>query len=182
MKRLIFLLFFFILFGFLSAQNKFSFIYLPDTHLEPDSAILANFDRIVKKVNKLKPDFVITGGDMIYTAKNGDDKKAENLFDLMDEKFRMFNMPLYYTMGNHEVVGILPNSGIDKSHPKWGKRLYQKKYGNRFQCFTQFGYKFFLLDGITILEDKMNYVLGVDAVQMEWIKNELKQTTKTTQI
>ena len=179
MKRALFLLVLFVQFGLTSAQKKFSFIYLPDIHLEPDSAILANFERIVKKVNKLDPDFVITGGDMIYTAKNTNDKNAERLFDLMDEKFKTFKMPVHLTMGNHEVVGILPNSGIDNSHPKWGKRLYQKRYGNRYQSFTKYGYKFFLLDGITILQEKMNYGLGVDSVQIEWIKNELSETDKS---
>lgn len=168
--------------GLISGQNKFSFIFLPDIHLEPDSAVLENFNRIVKKVNKIKPDFIITGGDMIYTAKNVDDKKAEVLFNLMDEKFMDFKMPLYYTMGNHELVGIMPNSGIEKSHPKWGKRLYQQRYGARYKSFTKSGWNFFLLDGIKILEKEMNYGLGVDSTQMDWIKDELGKTDKLTPI
>lgn len=182
MKRSLFLLILIVQISFLSGQHKFSFVYLPDIHLEPDSAVENNFDRIIKMVNKLKPDFVITGGDMIYTAKNVDDKKAEKLFGLMDNKLAKFKMPVYYTMGNHEVVGILPNSGIDDSHPKWGKRLYEQRYGKRFKTFSDFGWKFFLLDGIKILKKEMNYGLGIDSVQIEWIKNELKMTDKNVPI
>jgi len=182
MKKVIFLLIFIFQISLLFGQNNFSFAFLPDIHLEPDSAVEANLDRIIKKVNKLKPDFVITGGDMIYTAKNVDNIKAKKLFDLMDDKFRKFKMPLYYTMGNHEVVGILPNSGIDNSHPQWGKRMYEVRYGQRYKTFDNLGWKFFLLDGIKILKKEMNYTQGVDSVQIEWLKETLLSTDKSTPI
>jgi len=176
MKRAFLLLIFIFQISLLFGQNSFSFVFLPDIHLEPDSAVEVNLDRVIKKINKLKPDFLITGGDMIYTAKNGDDKKAKKLFDLMDEKFTKFKMPIYYTMGNHEVVGILPNCGIDSSHPQWGKRMYEERYGKRYKSFVNSGWKFFLLDGIKIREKEMDYTTGVDSMQIEWLKYELLQT------
>ena len=175
-KRALFFLILISQISLLSGQNNFSFVFLPDIHLEPDSAIEDNLNRIIKKVNKLKPDFVITGGDMIYTAKNVDNIKAKQLFDLMDDKFSKFKIPLYYTMGNHEVVGILPNSGIDSSHPQWGKGMYEERYGQRYKSFVNSGWKFFLLDGIKIREKKMDYTSGVDSIQIEWLKYELLQT------
>ena len=182
MKRIFLLLFFIFQINLLFGQNNFSFVFLPDVHLEPDSAVEANLDRVIKKINKLKPDFLITGGDMIYTAKNVDDKKAKKLFDLMDKKFTKFKMPIYYTMGNHEVVGILPNSGIDSSHPQWGKGMYEERYGQRYKSFANSGWKFFLLDGIKIQEKEMNYTAGVDSIQIEWLKHELLQTDSNTPI
>jgi predicted MPP superfamily phosphohydrolase len=98
----------------LSAQN-FSFVYLPDIHLRPDSAVMAGFAQMTSRVNRLHPDFVLTGGDMIYTAKTVNGQKAAILFDLMDKEFRMFKMPVRMTMGNHENVGITAESGIDKT-------------------------------------------------------------------
>ena len=151
MKKLLLLLIFVLQIGLLIGQNDFSFVFLPDTHLRPDSAIEANFDNIVMKINKLHPDFVIAGGDMIYTAKNVDEEKAKVLFDLMDTKFRQFDMPVYYTMGNHEIVGVLAESGMEISDPMWGKGMYEKLYGKRYQSFIYSGWKFFLLDGIKIL-------------------------------
>ena len=160
----------------LSGQNKFSFVFLPDLHLQPDSAIEADFNRLAKQINKIHPDFILAGGDMIYTAKNGDEKKARMLFDFMDTELKKFKMPVYLTMGNHEVVGILPNSDIESSHPQWGKRMYEQRYGKRYKTFEYSGWKFFLLDGIKIQEEKMNYTSGVDSEQMDWIKNELENT------
>ena len=163
-----------------SCRNEFSFVFLPDIHLNPDSLVERNFDNLTSSVNKLKPDFIITGGDMIYTAKNLDDRKAAALFGFMDRKFRDFRMPVYYTMGNHETVGILEESGMDISHPMWGKGMYEKLYGKRYYSFTYDGWKFFILDGIKVLEKERNYTQGVDSLQVEWIKDELMSTGEST--
>ena len=163
-------------------QNDFSFIFLPDVHLRSDSATEANFDILVKQINNLKPDFIITGGDMIYAAKNVDEKKAEVLFDFMKTEFHKLNMPVYYTMGNHEIAGVLAESGMEISHPLWGKGMYEKLYGKRYQSFIHSGWKFFLLDGIKILEKERNYTQGVDSVQLDWLKNELLLTDKNTPV
>lgn len=163
---------------FLHAQKNFSFVYLPDIHLQPDSAIVAGFEQLADQVNKLHPDFVLTGGDMIYTAKNVDDGKAEILFDLMDREFKRFKMPVYLTMGNHENVGITVESGIDKTNPMWGKNMYESRYTKRYYTFMYNGWKFFILDDIKILEKEKNYTQGVDSVQMEWIRKELDMTEK----
>jgi len=178
MKRVLFILVFILQVISLLGQANFSFVFLPDTHLRPDSLIEKNFDAVTEKINSLDPDFLMLGGDMIYTAKNGDEKKAQMLFDFMDKKFKDFKMPFYYTMGNHEVVGILPNSGIDSSDPAWGKGLYEKRYCKRYYSFEKYGWKFFVLDGIKILKKEMNYTSGVDSVQIAWIKKELSSVDK----
>jgi len=180
MNKLILFLIFIIQITLVSCRNEFSFIFLPDIHLRPDSLVEKSFDIMVRQVNNLHPDFIITGGDMIYTAKNLDEKKAGHLFDFMDHKFREFKMPVYYTMGNHETVGILAESGMDVSHPMWGKGMYEKLYGKRFYSFTHSGWKFFILDGIKVLEKERNYTQEVDSIQIEWLRNELISTEKST--
>lgn len=166
----------------LIGQNDFSFAYLPDLHIRPDSAVIDRFEQLAIKLNTLQPDFVLTGGDMIYTAKSVDDKKASALFDLMDEEFKLLRMPIYLTMGNHETVGITAESGIDKSNPMWGKRMYEKRYTNRYYSLNYESWRFFILDGIEILEKEKNYTLGVDSVQMGWIKDELLKMDKDSPI
>jgi len=68
------------------------------------------------------------------------------------------------------------------SHSLWGKGMYEKLYGNRYKSFTHSGWKFFLLDGIKILESERNYSQGVDSVQIEWLINEVKLTDKNTPV
>jgi predicted MPP superfamily phosphohydrolase len=182
MKKIIAFLTFSLIIITVSAQKNFSFVFLPDLHLQPDSVIIASFERLTKQVNKLHPDFVLTGGDMIYTAKNVNDKKAEVLFDLMDKEFRRFKMPVFMTMGNHEQVGITQESGIDKTNPNWGKKMYEKRYLKRYYTFNYGDWKFFVLDGIKILEKEKDYTQGVDSIQIKWIRNELQSTNKNTPI
>ena len=182
MKRIKFCLILVLQVTLLFGQKKFSFVYLPDIHLQDDSAVLAGFRQLAGQVNRLRPDFVLTGGDMIYTAKNVDDKKAEELFELMDTEFRRFKMPVYLTMGNHENVGITEESGIDKTNPMWGKKMFESRYSKRYYTFEYNEWKFFILDGIKILEKEKNYTQGVDSVQMEWIRRELITTDKSVPV
>lgn len=182
MKRKLLSLFLLIQVAILFGQNDFTFAFLPDMHLRPDSAVLDKFLRLSTELNTLHPDFILTGGDMIYTAKNVDDKKATMLFDLMDKELEKFQMPVYLTMGNHETVGITGESGIDSSNPMWGKRMYEKRYNSRYYTFNYEGWRFFVLDGIKIREKERNYTSGVDSLQIDWIRNELGNTPSETPI
>lgn len=76
MKQVIFIIIFILQFTVGESQNKFSFVFLPDLQLHQDSAIEDNFNRLEKQINELNHDFIITRGDMIYTAIKGDEKKA----------------------------------------------------------------------------------------------------------
>jgi Icc protein len=182
MIRLIFCLLLILKITFLNSQGNFSFVYLPDIHLQPDSDKLLKFEHLAAGINNLHPDFVLTGGDMIYTAKNGDDVRAKILFDLMDRELKKFVMPVYLTMGNHEHVGITAESNIDDTHPMWGKRMYEQRYGNPYYTFQYGGWKFFILDGIKILKAEKNYTQSIDSLQIEWIRNELLATDKSMPI
>lgn len=182
MKKALILLILSLHIGFLSGQNDFSFVFLPDLHLNQDSLVISKFEEVATQLNTLNPDFILLGGDMIYTAKSVNDKKATALFDLMDKEFKLLNMPLYFTMGNHETVGITKESGIDSSNPMWGKRMYEKRYNKRHYSFMYEGWKFFILDGIQIQEEKKNYTSGVDSAQMVWIRDELLKTDKDVPI
>ena len=162
----------------LSAQN-FSFVYLPDIHLRPENTVSEGFDKMVTVVNKLHPDFVLTGGDMIYTAKTVNGAKAAVLFDFMDVKFEKFRSPVYLTMGNHENVGITGESGIDKTDPDWGKQMFERRYNKRYYSFVYEEWKFFVLDGIKIREQEKDYTQGIDTEQIDWIRHELESTDTT---
>lgn len=171
---LVYILHITLLFG----QKDFSFVYLPDLHLNSEPGVISNFEKLATRINSLNPDFILTGGDMIYTAKSVNDRKAEVLFNLMDKELKLFKSPVYLTMGNHEVVGITEESGIDKSNPMWGKKMYEKRYNKRYYTFMHSQWKFFVLDGIKILEKEKDYTQGIDSEQMDWIKEELKKTGK----
>ena len=59
-------------------------------------------------------------------------------------------MPVYNTLGNHEVFGLYEKSGISPEHPEYGKQMYKNKLGDgkTYFSFDHIGWHFIILDGI----------------------------------
>ena len=51
-------------------EDGFSFAFLTDIHLQPERGAEAGFKWAIREVNKLHPDFVITGGDLVMDVLN----------------------------------------------------------------------------------------------------------------
>ncbi|MHB1456277.1 MAG: metallophosphoesterase family protein [Armatimonadota bacterium] len=84
-----------------SGKRLFRFVQWTDQHvsIKPSNYRLANEKQeyLVQSANRLKPDFVLSIGDMILGA----DSEAEmKLFDKMNAKLKN---PLYPVIGNHET-------------------------------------------------------------------------------
>lgn len=157
----------------------FSFAFLTDIHLQPESQATEGFKLAIKKVNELNPDFVITGGDLIMDALAQTYGRADSLYDLYIETSRGFNMPVYNTMGNHEVFGYMPSSGVDSTHPLYGDKMFEKRLGKRYYVFEFNGWRFYILDSIDEKsegEEKLKeggYYGYIDQEQLAWLKEDL---------
>ena len=49
-------------------EESFSFVFMTDVHLMPEENAPEGFRKAIEKINSLKPDFVISGGDQIDDA------------------------------------------------------------------------------------------------------------------
>lgn len=49
-----------------SAQSSFEFVFMTDIHIRPDMNAPKGFQMAIDAVNQLNPDFVLTGGDLIF--------------------------------------------------------------------------------------------------------------------
>ena len=163
------------------SSSEFSFAFLTDIHLQPELNALEGYKKAIVTVNELNPDFVITGGDQIMDALGVVYERAEMLYDLYIETTRQFNMPVYNALGNHDVFGLSVESGIDPSHPEYYKNLFQKKIGKTYYSFDHNGWHFMVLDSIDKTVDR-TYIGNVDANQMAWIADDLKNIEKDTPI
>jgi len=166
-----------------AAEEKpgFSFAFLTDIHVQPERMATEGFKAAIKKVNKLKPDFVITGGDPIMDALAQTPGRADSLYNLYVETSRGFKMPVHNTMGNHEVFGYYPQSGVDSSHPMYGDKMFENKLGRRYYVFEFNGWRFYILDSIDELEEG-GYYGYVDQEQMTWLKEDLASVDPETPI
>jgi 3',5'-cyclic AMP phosphodiesterase CpdA len=156
-----------------SDEGGFSFAFLTDIHLQPERAADAGFQWAIREVNKRNPDFVITGGDMVMDALNQTYGRVDSLYNLYQELSEKFKMPVYHTLGNHEVYGWQRiEKGIEQ-HPEFGKRMYEQRLGPRYYSFDHRGLHFMILDAI-YLEERGIYTGKIDKEQMDWIAGELK--------
>jgi hypothetical protein len=110
------------------------------------------FSQAVARVNLLQSQFVMSVGDLIegYTTK---DEKLKEEWDEFDGYVRKFEMPFFYTVGNHDISNKTMVA-------KWGER-----YGKKYYSFTYKGALFLVLCS----ENPPDAISAIDKEQLEWV-------------
>jgi len=162
-------------------SDSFSVVFMTDIHIDYGRNAVAGLEKALDSVNSLKPDFIITGGDLVMDALGQSYGRADSLYKLYQETIKKAEVPVYNTMGNHEIYGIYSRSGADPSNPEYGEKMFEKRIGPSYYSFMHRGWKFMILNSI---EDTGNnrYVGLIDSVQIEWIRKELEDTPRETPI
>lgn len=160
----------------LSDSNQFTFIFITDIHIQPERNAIEGFKKAIEEINKINPDIVITGGDLIYDALGVSFERADSLFNLYNEIVKLINAPVYNTIGNHEIFGWYEKSGVSGDHPEFGKKMYENRIGKTYYSFEHKGIKFFILDSIEEVPEGGKYFGFINDEQMEWLRNELTST------
>ena len=161
--------------------DGFSFAFLTDIHLQPERGAEAGFQWAIKEVNKLNPDFVITGGDLVMDVLNQSYGRSDSLYNLYEELSGKFDMTVYNTMGNHENYGWQRNEEGIEQHPEYGKQMYEQRIGPRYYSFDHKGWHFIILDDVYLKEPGV-YAGKVDDEQLAWIIRDLEGIDKNTPI
>ena len=160
-------------------QKLFSFVHFSDVHLQPERGASEGFLAAIDKMNSLKPDLAISGGDLVMDALAVDEQRAVMLYDMYIECSNNFDMPLYNVMGNHEIFGIYDPVKVPEDHPDWGKEMFRKRLGagKTYRSFDFKGIHLLLLDsmGIEKRADRpgCEYIGEIGAEQMNWLKQDL---------
>ncbi|HZX10621.1 MAG TPA: metallophosphoesterase [Acidobacteriota bacterium] len=162
-------------------EDRFSFVFLTDIHVQPELHASEGFQQTVQMVNDLKPDFVVTGGDLVMDVLGQSFARADRLYQMYLDLSDQFEMPVYNTMGNHEIFGVNENSGVKSSHPELGKKMYQNRIDELYYSFDYKGWHFMILDSVQITSDH-SYVGEVDEQQMGWIEQDLQSVAPETPI
>jgi Icc protein len=159
----------------------FTFAFLTDIHLQPELSAVEGFQTAIDTINMMNPDFVLTGGDLVMDALDQRFGRADSLYTLYKEVSGGFTMPVYNTVGNHEVYGWHREEDGIEEHPEFGKGMFEKRLGNRYYSFDHKGWHFMVLDAIYQSENG-HYVGKIDNEQIEWLKNDLQKVGKETPI
>ncbi|MBN1338392.1 MAG: metallophosphoesterase [Bacteroidales bacterium] len=162
-------------------ENEFTFAFMTDIHLQPESNATEGFNAAIDTLNRLLPDFVITGGDLIMDALGVNYERADRLYTLYKEASARFQMPVYNTMGNHEIFGIYPESGVTAGHPEYGEKMFENRIGKRYFSFSHQGWLFIILDSVDDT-GKGSYTGVISREQIEWLKSLLAKTDTLTPV
>jgi 3',5'-cyclic-AMP phosphodiesterase len=156
-----------------SQQNDFDFVFFTDCHLEPELSGVEGCVRCFSQINETRPEFCIAGGDQVFDVCQQDLKRAHMLFKLYQKTERdNLHGKVYYTVGNHDVIGINQKSPVEPGDLEYGKRLYEDYFGKLYYSFDYKGWHFIVLDSIGIEYYKI-FKARFDQAQLDWLKADL---------
>jgi 3',5'-cyclic AMP phosphodiesterase CpdA len=162
-------------------SDGFSFVFMTDIHIQPELNAPQGFKQAMDSINAINPDLVITGGDLIMDALGQSYGRADSLYNLYEEMIKNLKMPVYNSMGNHEIYGIYKESGADKLNPEYGEKMFEKRLGESYYTFDHKSWKFMIINSIEDTK-RSSYIGWIDSTQMVWISQVLAQTKKETPI
>ncbi|ODS77625.1 MAG: hypothetical protein ABS46_17960 [Cytophagaceae bacterium SCN 52-12] len=163
-----------------SADEAFSFVFLTDIHLRPDSVATNAFDKVVRKVGEINPDFVLSGGDQVFDVMRGNQAKSDTLFGYYAQQSKRFGKPVYNCVGNHELFAIYRESPENSSHPDYKDGMFKRYFGDTYYSFHHKGWQFIVLNVLDV--EDFRYIGNVDKAQLEWLRQELARIPKETPI
>jgi len=161
--------------------NEFSFVFMTDIHVQREKNAISGFRKAITKVNELNPAFVITGGDLIMDALGQSYGRSDSLYNIYTTMLTEFNMPVFNTLGNHEIYGWYVLKDADTLHSEYGKQMFENRISMRYQRIDRHGWIFLILDSV-VKNGKGGYEGGVDAEQIEWLKEQLASIPAETPI
>jgi 3',5'-cyclic AMP phosphodiesterase CpdA len=164
-----------------SVPPDFTFLFITDTHLQPELNAAQGCDQCFKKARTIKADFVIQGGDHVFDSLAVNQSRASSIFDLYSKTEQDLGMKIHHTIGNHDCFGVYPASGVAPSDPLYGKKMFEQRFGKTYYSFNHKGVHFIVLDSIGITGDRA-YEGLVDAPQMEWLRQDLQAIAPSTPI
>ena len=166
-SRFIFLLFLaLLLISCTSQQEKpFTFVVIgdhrpADENLPPPEV----FSKEMKSIEKLKPTFIVDTGDLIFGVskkKEVIERQYRDLFNVLSQ----FNIPIYPTVGNHEVA----NNNLSY-------------YIQNFHRPTYYSFNYHNSHFIVLSTEEKGEDGSIEGRQLAWLKQDLNRAQKATNI
>ena len=152
--------------------EAFEFIFITDTHLQPELDAVHGTDLAMRRAREIKADFAIQGGDHVFDALGVSKERATQLFDLYSKTEQDLGLKVHHTLGNHDIFGIYPASGVGPADPGYGKQMFADRFGPTYYSFDHKGHHFIVLDSVGITPDH-KYEARMDDDQLAWLGKDL---------
>ncbi|MBC8166455.1 MAG: metallophosphoesterase [Bryobacteraceae bacterium] len=158
-------------------ESSFTFVHLTDTHIQPELHAADGCRMCFDAVNRVKPELVIVGGDLVFDAAASAPKRGTEVYDLYAATIKRLEAPVHTVIGNHDVFGVANSSGVKPSDPLYGKRMFEDRIGKRYYSFTHKGWQFIALDSIYLTKTG-SFIGRIDDEQLTWLSQELTRIPK----
>ncbi len=126
-------------------------------------AVPGIYEQIVEEIERMKPDFVITVGDMIEGPEN-DEERLRNKWTEYLSIVAHLSMPIYYTPGNNDIE-------TDFMEP-----FYREYIGQPYHSFNYRSIHIIVIDN-----SRWSSSNDLPQEQMDWIKNDLEKNADAKQ-
>jgi len=158
-------------------NNKFSFAFFTDIHLNKDNYANSNegLKQAMAKANQHNIDFFLLGGDNAdIDGMHGKIEAADSLYKRFHTIITSSKTPVYPCIGNHDRYWG------DKSQKQYiGTGLFEKYFRNPYYSFNHKGVHFIVLNSVE--QDSLNrYCIG--PIQKQWLADDLKTLDAKTPI
>jgi Icc protein len=166
-------------------KKDLRFAFLTDVHVKPTEAAENGMRAAYRHVNALKNkvDFIINGGDAIMDGLAASKEKTQAQWDVWNKILSEENkLPIYHTIGNHDVWGWQVKDEAVKNDPLYDKKwvIQQHKMPGRYYSFEKGNWKFIALDSTQ--ENNGGYIARLDEEQFNWLEKELSTTSNDQHI
>jgi 3',5'-cyclic AMP phosphodiesterase CpdA len=152
--------------------ESFRFLFFTDTHIQPELNAAEDCRMAFAKMVHEPVDFAICGGDLIFDGLAVGHERANLQWNLYRQASSSLHVPVHYTIGNHDIFGLSPKSGIATNDPEYGRKAFHDRYGNTHYSFDHKGWHFVVLDSIGLLNSR-TYIGQVGVEQIAWLKDDL---------
>jgi hypothetical protein len=161
--------------------GSFDFVFFTDTHSYPELNADGGCAMCYKKIRSHHADFAIQGGDHTLDVLAVDRQRANMLYDLYTKTEQAIGLKVYHAVGNHDLFGIDPKSGIAPSEPGYGKRMFEERFGSTYYSYDHKGYHFIVLNSIQPMESR-SWEARIDEQQLVWLKRDLENNGPDTPV
>lgn len=166
-----------------SKPGSLKLIFFTDTHTQPELKAGEGTALAMAKIKSLKPDLCIQGGDHCFDLAAVPRDRSLMLLDLYTRTEQALNgLPIHHVIGNHDILGRVPASGVTPTDPLYGKKAFEQRFNTRtYRSFNERGYHFILLDSIQITPER-EFDAMIDPAQLIWLAADLAATPPGTPI
>lgn len=149
-------------------SDPFTFVQITDLHAGQAQA--AALGQLAAELNALSPAFVVATGDLIVDGNHATAATAAGWFDVYDNFTSGLSMPVYQTLGNHDVVGIYRADAVT-ADPGYGEGMFVSRFGPTYYSFDWGRYHCIVLDPNDMEGAKQVY--RIPAAQLQWLADDL---------